>query len=193
MDGPERFVLRPLAEILMPGNSLTPAEVAEIQEGLSRRDTLISDYRERLAALQQRLDAASAYYQEVLKTLRVPLLGYGAQEGATRGMYPDAWVAPSFGVRVLPWRPAIGVALHGWAPKNTPPDAVLILTVNGVRETFALRPGVFVERVDLAAPSMTGLEIGVEATAVEETGGDRRPRAFVLQGVEVRHDNSQSS
>lgn len=189
MDGPERLVLRPLAEILVAGNSLTQAQIDEVQEGLARRDTLIGDYREEIASLRKRLDAARASQQEFLKSPRVTLLGYGTQEGATRGMYTDSWVAPSFGLRVVPRRATIGVVLHGWAPKTTPSGARLRLSVNEVAVDVELRPGLFAARAELPDPSVAALEIGVEATpAADPESPDRRPRAFVLKAVELRHE-----
>jgi hypothetical protein len=182
------ILLQPLAEVLVPGKSLTADEVAEIREGLTRRDTWLADSQAQVAALQRQLDTSRAYTQELLRSLRAPILGYGVQDGPMTGMFPDGWVSSTLRLRVLPRRPVTGLILNGWIPKTIPPDGELRLIAGGQVAALAMEPGTFGLAVDLPQAADEAIEVVVEASVwspPEET--DRRVRASVLQALELRH------
>jgi hypothetical protein len=187
-------MLRPLTEVLVAGHILTADDVADVHEGIARRDTWITDYRAQIEVLERELHRNRVYLQDVLQALRVPLMGYGMQDGTLIGMFADRWVAPRLSVRILPKRPIFGVTLHGWAPERIPVGGRLRLTVGDHVASRDLMPGLFALTLSLPVETSDAVDVTVEATAwVEPDEADQRDRAFVMQAIEILHEPSCKS
>jgi hypothetical protein len=180
--------LRPFLEFLVPGHTLTPADVAEITEGLARRDAWIEHCREQEGAVSEPVEDRSGFLQEVLRSLRAPLLGYGMQDGELTGMYHDRWAGPQLSMSIQPRRPVFGIALRGWVPDDMPSGGQLIVRAGDAVAETELEPGRFTLSVGIPGGTEASIPLTVEATRwVTPEGPDGRTLAFILREIELEH------
>ena len=180
--------LRPFHEFLVPGHTLTPDDVAEISEGLARRDAWIEHCREQEGAVSEPVEDHSGFLQEVLRSLRAPLLGYGMQDGELTGMYHDRWAGPQLSMSIQPRRPVFGIALRGWVPDDMPSGGRLIVRAGDAAAEMELEPGRFALSVGIPGGTDAAIPLTVEATRwVTPEGPDGRTLAFILREIELEH------
>jgi hypothetical protein len=138
--------------------------------------------------LSDQVQAGRKFLKEVLQNLRVPITGYGLQDGKVQGLYHDLWVGPTLALTIRPSRPVTRVTIHGWVPDDIPCGGRLILHVFDQIVAEDLLPGQF----SIAHKVSVGLEEVIPLT-VESTkwlapeGPDRRMLAFILLNVELEH------
>lgn len=185
---PGMVAQRPLSEVLLAGHALTPTDVAEIKEGLARRDAWIKHYQQQEAILNDRILGGRKFLQEMLQSLRVPITGYGIQHGKVRGLYHDLWVGPRLDVTIQPKRPVTHVVLHGWVPDDTPEGGQLTFQVGDRVATKDLVPKLFALSVELAESTDAAIVLTVEATRwITPEGPNGRMLVFVLREIELGH------
>ena len=177
--------LRPFPGFLVPGHTLTPDDVAEISEGLARRDAWIEHCREQEGG---EVDDRSGFLQEVLRSLRAPLLGYGMQDGELTGMYHDRWAGPQLSLSIQPRRPVFGIALRGWVPDDMPSGGQLIVRAGDAIVEMDLEPGRFALSVAIPGGTEAAIPLTVETTRwVLPEGPAGRTLAFILREIELEH------
>ncbi len=180
--------LRPFPDFLVPGHTLTRSDVAEIMEGLARRDTWIEHYQKQEQVLNDQMQGRHGFLQAVLRSLRAPLIGFGLQDGALTGMYHDRWVGPRLTLTIQPKRPVTGIALRGWVPDEMPAGGQLIARAGDQGAEIDLAPGRFSLSVELPGGTDAAIPLTLEATRwVTPEGPDGRMLAFVLREIELEH------
>jgi hypothetical protein len=165
------YVQRPMPARLVPGHTLTAEDVRQLEELLTRRDRWIEFYQKKELEFSRQIQDLSAYARHLAENRRpmdwvrgllpkkkkeeppvpaaqperpaqAPLSGYGVQEGAARGIWPDGWIGNPFEVAIRLQMPAEAIRLEGFLPEQTLPEVGLRVSVNGalvVQETF--QPG----------------------------------------------------
>ena len=180
--------LRPFPEFLVAGHTLTPSDVAEISEGLARRDAWIAHYQEQEQALQQQVQGRHGFLQEVLRSLRAPLIGFGIQDGELTGMYHDRWVGPRMTLTIQPRRPISGIALRGWVPDGIPSGGQLIARADDQVAEIDLVPGRFALSVAIPGGTEAAIPLTIEGTRwVTPEGPGGRMLVFILREIELEH------
>jgi hypothetical protein len=179
---------RPFPDFLVTGHTLKEFEADEITDALVRRDLMIEEYNRHEQSLKEQMRGQHEYIQGVLRAWRVPLVGFGVQEGEQNGMYHDRWVGPRLTLTILPRRRVSGVVLHGWVPDEMPEGGQLAIQVGDLVAHLELRPGLFNLPVEIPGGTDAAIPLTVESSkSVRPEGPDKRQVAFVLREIELEH------
>ncbi len=180
------YVHRPLPPHLRAGHTLTDADMKDLLFQVDRRDKWIEHYQAMELEKGRELARLAAYTAGVLSLVRAPLTGYVLQQGTSRGIFPDLWLAPEAALTVAPQRPVTGLTLRGWRPAERGPVEVS-LRLNGVVAATATVAGLFEIPIAPAAPPDQPFTLEIAATPAFSPENDPRDICFILLELRAEH------
>lgn len=187
------YVQYPLPEDLKAGKVLTEGDIEELERLLRSRDGWIKFYQEQELKFSGELAARSAYLEELLAALRLPLTGYLKQvKGSVRGAYADGWVASHLGVRLLPEKPVKRLRLFGWTPGSHAKGQKLAALLDGrPAGECSLAPGrEFEWRLEPPAKLTREFSLNIDTAGLvkpADGGSDDRDLSFILNEIRAEH------
>jgi hypothetical protein len=203
-----------------PGHALTPEDLRQLEELLARRDSWIEYYHRKELADSKRIQDLIAYARHLagsrgtLDRLRAllpkrkredapapvaaaplvaqaPVSGYGIQEGAACGIWPDGWIGSPFEVAIRLQMPSDSIRLEGFLPEQTLPEMGLRVSVNdAVVSEGVFRPGDISLNVPAGAKPGEVIKLRIEADRSfcpmrAGVSADGRELVMVLREVRV--------
>ncbi len=153
------YVQRPIPDRLVAGYTLTPEDVTQLEELVTRRDHWIEFYHRKELSDSRRIQDLIAFNQrpaggpglagwlrnvfpkpksDVPATVaapsqrpaRIPLSGYAVQEGTARGVWDDGWMGSPFEAAIRLQMPADSIVFEGFLPEQTLPEIELRVSVD---------------------------------------------------------------
>ncbi len=120
-----------------------------------------------------------------------PVSGYGIQEGAARGIWPDGWIGNPFEVAIRIQMPTDSIVLEGFLPEQTLSEVELRVAVNDTEVTRGVfRPGDIALSVpaEAAAGDLLQLRVVADRSFCPQRAGasaDGRELVIVLRKLRV--------
>jgi hypothetical protein len=184
------YVQRPLPKQLRAAYTLQEADVRELTGLLSRRDKWIEGYQKMELEKSRDIDSSAAFIEEMRSLVRAPLTGYMLQQGQSRGIYSDRWVAPTVMLTLAPQRPVTELFLRGWRPPEEGPVEVTV-RLNGSVAATALAPSGMFE-IPIALPAALHQPFTVELENAPSFLPENDPRDICYVLVELRAEHAQA-
>jgi hypothetical protein len=186
------YVPRPLPSHIQPGTTLSAADFDVIQGLIDRRDGLIRFYQEKELAISREEQKRQEYLHHLEAFIRLPLTGYGVQQGAVHGFWPDGWVGKHLEFQVQLDRKISRMLVLGAVPGFGPLKSNLSIQLNETFHSFSIRRDEEL-RVEAQVQAEMGNVLKVSVTASESmspvragVGEDVRELVFFL--YQVRFD-----
>ena len=184
---------RPLPPQISEGRTLSPADVAEVQSLLIRRDRWIEYYQQKELEVNGAAGGIEQAFRVMESRLRVPLTGYVLQEGPATGFHSDLWAEPSLRLRLVPSEPVVKLELHGFRSEGSEPGHVTLL-VNGAEVGIGTaHPGKFAVSATLRARQTEPFDLEIRfrgPVASKGAGKDDRDLAYMLLELRALHPRS---
>jgi hypothetical protein len=183
---------RLLPNHLVPGYKLTDDDINHLRELLNFHYRWLAFYEKLKEDTERELDDQFLYMHELQSTVRAPVTGYVLQDGRSKGVYADGWVAPILELHIRPLKPVDKFLIRGWRPPQT--DAVRFDVFINSRQVLhaSVGAGSFEIEVDCHEPLEERFSLRIEcgqASLSVENGGsnDSRTLAFVLTEIRAEH------
>lgn len=180
------YVQRPLPEHIKPGLTLSPADFQTIRDALKKRDKMIEFYQNKELHHGRIHKELVAHLAEVESAIRLPLTGYGLQQGTAKGFWPDGWVAREMEVAIRAEQDIYNVQVFGYLPKYMTTGNEITVSANTFSETFTVAPDESFQisvPVEFTAGSIINLFIKSNQSMSGQRAGineDKREGAFLL-------------
>ncbi|MBV9828423.1 MAG: sulfotransferase family 2 domain-containing protein [Alphaproteobacteria bacterium] len=157
------------------------------------------DQATRLAGeLRVRLQSLQNYMQEMMASIRAPILGYAHQVGSSSGMFHDGWAGREVTFEMHLHRRVTELTLCGFIPPHFPVrKREFTIDIGEESFSFVMEGGNGVFRfdclIDIAADADVRVTLRCDSNYnayAFGTGGDRRDLSYRLIAIELAHEAS---
>jgi hypothetical protein len=157
------YVQRPMPQHLVPGYTLTPADIQQLHQLFRRRDDWIEFYQREELRFSTRIQELS--YLE--NQFDVPVFGLAAQSSPSRGFWSDNWIGSPFEVSLRTSSPVRLITLQGDLPAQLSKEAEICVWIDGqvlLKQKF--KPGRFNIAVRTSTPAGQHLRLKITSDTV---------------------------
>jgi hypothetical protein len=182
-----------MPEHFTAGRTLTGEDVSFLKNVYRSRDAWMEFYQKKELADSQIIQNLKRYAESLRQALRVPLTGYGLQEGPAPAYWPDGWITSPLEVSIRLDRCLTSLVVCGYLPPQVGSEVELSISVNGsVAARHNVQPGTFNVPVNSPLESGALLRLGIcssrtYSAARAGDSSDARELAFVLQEIRLLH------
>jgi hypothetical protein len=176
-----------------PGHTLTQEDLAEIGRLLDYHYRWLAVYEAMRAEKDRQIESLSIYAHQALASLRAPVTGYVLQDGPSKGLYADAWVAAKLEIKLRPLKPVSSLRIRGWKPRTDIPGGRLKAIISEqLCADEVLEEGEFEIAVSLHEPLLSEFKLRLEADFTFAPGqmeldADKRDLSYVLKEIRAEH------
>ncbi len=177
------YVPRPLPDCIREGHVLTKEDATEVKRLIVRRDGILEFHQKR----ELELSGVAEHLQDYL---RVPMVGWGLQQGPVEDYWADGWVAPVFQMTIGPRKKVGRITIRGFIPDEMGPRSPLRARVDASEVgTFNAKTGNFEWEFKLQESHRKPFTLAIEGSKADRGPNpalsDSRNLLFVLREIEL--------
>jgi len=175
-----------------PGYTLTQADLAEIDRLLGYHYRWLAVYEAMRTEKDRQIESLSIYAHQALASLRAPVTGYVLQDGPSKGLYADAWVATKLEIKLQPLRAVSGLRIRGWKPRTASSGRLKVTVSEQQYADDALEEGEFEIAIFFPEPLLAEFKLRLDADFTFAPGqaeqeADKRNLSYVLKEIRAEH------